>query len=371
MRPNDQLPAVATGWPARRAVIAIAAALIVGLLGGAALVRPLAKSATAPVSQFVFVGQTLQAITDAGDLLWSHDFGTQVAEVYSLGGANQPLTDLDGDGSPEAIVPVQFGPRGRRASTSDELVVFGADGRKLWTVKAPESLRCSNDVFTGPWHIYAVAVSDQPGPKKVWVAFNHNTWCPSFVVELGADGQQLIRYAQTGWIRSLTSWKTPTGSYLVAGGVTNEDERPILTVVDGSGPPTMNPSINPRFNCEGLPTARPRAVFLLPNDEIGTVQGLPYAMVDRVQPIGNSLKVTPAAYAGTQLLEISPALRIVDFSFADSYWPAHRQLEQQGKILHSATACPQRLKRPIRSWTPLTGWQDLIITPTIRGNALQ
>jgi hypothetical protein len=62
MRPNDQLPAVATGWPARRAVIAIAAALIVGLLGGAALVRPLAKSATAPVSQFVFVGQTRRLV---------------------------------------------------------------------------------------------------------------------------------------------------------------------------------------------------------------------------------------------------------------------------------------------------------------------
>jgi hypothetical protein len=107
-------------------------------------------------------------------------------------------------------------------------------------------------------------------------------------------------------------------------------------------------------------------MFLLPNDDIGPVDSVAYSMVHDLRLVGDSVKATIHASRGGQIAELSPDLRISDFSFTDGHWVVHRQLEAAGLLHHPAADCPDRRERHIRSWTPLTGWQDHVVNPSIR-----
>jgi len=211
-----------------------------------------------------------------------------------------------------------------------------------------------------------MAVSERPGPKTTWVAFNHHTWWPGLVLEIGPDGQHRLRYAQTGWIHALAAWTIASGSYLAVGGVTNEHEQPTLALLDLAKAPATTPALAERFLCSGLPTAAPSAVFLFPNPETIGALGQPYTFVTQVQSMGHSLKASIDAAGGNQIVQLAADFTIADLSFSDQFWLNHRALEREGKIRHPAERCPQRLQQTIRRWMPETGWQEFKVVPTIR-----
>lgn len=343
-------------WVTLCVVLAVTGGLAVrlGFFGSISDITPTA---------FTLVGHALEARDNNGRLAWSHDFGVDVSQAP---GGPSLVVDLDDDGSPEVTVPVRFGLLGQLGTRSDALYAFSRDGQIRWSVTAQDWLTCGTETFSGPWQIRAFLSSKGPGPRTSWVSFVHHTWWPSVVLEIEPDGAQRIRYAQTGWITALAEWTPPSGSYLAAGGVTNEQEQPIVALVDLGKAPAMTPAIDKRFSCDDLPTAEPSAVFLLPIPETVTARNLPYSFVNKIDVVGEELKIAVEAKEGSEIIRLRADLTVADVAFSDTFWSTHRELELQGKIRHSAEKCSSRAEQIVRRWMPGTDWQDLKIVPTLR-----
>lgn len=315
-------------------------------------------------TEFVLIGHLLEARDSTRRVVWSKDFGVDVSPAGASGG--WMIADLDDNGTPEVIVGVRFAAIGQLASRSDVLYAFSRDGELKWSKTVPDTLACRTETFSSPWRIHAMAVSDRPGPKTTWVAFNHQTWWPGLVLEIGPDGTDRLRYAQTGWIRTLAAWTISSGSYLAVGGVTNDQEQPTLALVDLAKSPATTPAVAERFSCTGLPPAAPSALFLFPNPETVGARGQPYTFVTQLLVMGPTLKASVDAEGGAEIVQLTADFTIADVSFSDTFWLNHRELEREGKIRHPAERCPERLQQVIRRWMPDTGWQDFKVVPTIR-----
>ncbi len=347
---------------------AFGAAAVISL-GGAAftLLMPTRETPAA----FVLVGRSLEGRDHRGRVLWSHDFGSEVSRAVGTYQVEEPRgsdsvarVDLNGDGVLATLIPVHFG-RDGESHTLESLYAFSDDGRVLWSVSGDLKLSCGQKTFSAPWSISWVTVSGGPGPRRVWVAYRHHTWWPSFVVEISPTGSQTIRYVQTGWIMSLQEWHTPRGVRLVAGGVMNEHARASVAMFDPSGPPVMSPYVDAQFDCEDAPTASPDRVILFPALEVSQGLGSPYVMVQRMNEIGPDLRLE--INSGSVLAVVNADDRVRDLSFSDAYWLHHRALEVSGKLSHSVEACPERTRpAQIRSWTMAKSWQTYSI-PTEPG----
>ena len=46
----------------------------------------------------------------------------------------------------------------------------------------------------------------------------------------------------------------------------------------------------------------------------------------------------------------------------DSYWPAHRLLELERKLDHTAESCPGRVAPPVMLWSTEEGWTEVRTT---------
>lgn len=360
---------------AKRSAFLVGAAIAGAVCAGIVLGGVFTRARVSPLSAstvFVLMAHQLEANTADGRLIWSYTFDREVSGVADMDRVQSTpsdlavLADIDGDGSPEAIVPVRFSAAGQKSTESDTLFAFSQDGKVRWAISPPQTLGCAAESFSGPWQIRSVTVSREPGRKKVWVAFKHHTWWPSFVLEIDPDGKRFLRYLQTGWIYSLVPWETKSGSYLVAGGVTSDGDQPIVTMIDLSQPQTASPSGDPRFACPSVAQGSPAVSYLLPNDEITRASSRVYTHVSRLSVQGDMLKVVAEAGDGVRILNVAPDFSITDMSLSDSFWFNHRAFEETGQIRHPAAKCPELGPQLISRWTLKTGWQQLHVTPTLR-----
>jgi len=317
-------------------------------------------------ARVVFVGQTLEALDPTGAVVWSHAFaedvsGPRTSDRTPDGSNASAIVDLDGDGTLDAIVPVQFALDDEKGQVSDAVYAFDATGGVRWAVRPSVTFGCADERMSGPWRVHYVLVSPGPGRRTVWIAFDDETLWPGFVMEVQPDGRQLVRYAQTGWIMSLAWWTTGSGTYLVAGGMSNEYNRPVVALVDPTAPPAMAPTTSRRFSCSGEPTARPLAFYVLPNNEITESSGRLYSPA-LVTALGTELKVT--VKDGPEVFFMGPDLRVARAMFSDGYWLQHQELERTGRISHTVDACPQLGEtQEVRSWTADGGWQTTTLRP--------
>lgn len=340
--------------------LGLALAFVVGIF---AIAQSTVRAVTTPV-EVTIVGTRVQALDRNQRLIWSHELGV-AATLAESSGAKHDVRDLDGDGDSEVIVPVRFGPQGRTASRSDSLLAFAQDGRLRWAITPENAFACSGERYAGPWQITALAIPVESGRGAGWVAFSHHTWWPSFVLEFKPDGTSSVRYVQTGWVFALAAWRTATGSYLAAAGVTNEHNQPIVALLDLAGDPSMTPFVHKRFACDGTPAGQPAAVLLLPNPETLAPRGRSYGYVRRLDVVGQELKVAIDADGGNVILHVGPDFSVRDLSFSDEYWMTHRALEQSGGI-HPADKCPWVVQQTVRDWRPSSGWREILIRPTVR-----
>lgn len=220
----------------------------------------------------------------------------------------------------------------------------------MWAVRPDTMLSCGGEVFRAPWRLSAAIVSRESRPLRVWAAFHHHTWWPSFVLEIAPDGTPAMRYVQAGWVRSLAEWPTVAGTMLAAGGVTNEWGRASVAVVDVAGPPALLPTEEPRFRCDVSGTVPPRLVALFPEHKVSRASGHPYVMVQGLVRQGPDLRVEINGVQAIAMLE--PDAGVTSLRMGDEYWPAHDALTRAGTLDHLAPDCPERTQpRELRTWT--------------------
>lgn len=307
-------------------------------------------------------GTSLEGRNTAGQVVWTHQFPEAVSrlELWALGDgrSTDSVIDLDltGDGALDHLVPVRFG-TAEKPATSDALFLFGGDGKVIWSFQpAQQVVNCGDQAFEGPWQLSDVAVSSDPGPKRVWVAFRHHTWWPSFVVELTSSGGQSLRYVQAGWVMTLAEWQTDLGPVLVAGGVLNEHRRASVVLVDMTGPPSVSPAADPQFRCVVQNAVPPRQISLFPTMDVVEAQGHAFPIVYRANVIAQQLLVE--ADNGKSVVTLAQNGQVLSHKTGDDYWVQHRALSATNRLDHSVENCPEVLQpREIREWTPTSGWR--------------
>jgi hypothetical protein len=350
-----------------------AAFLVLGIAIGATAVALIRFSIPGRPDRFEIVDNTLTAYTQAGTPVWRYSFGRTAihpptSRLFTAAG------DVDGDGGTDVVVAVRFAPPMSKSATSDAIFAFRRDGSLIWQVQPVLQLSHKGQAFDGPWQVMDFRISPDRGRPRVWIAYNHLTWRPGFVLEVEPTGRSLLRYVQSGWLHGLGVWSTSAGALLAVGGVSNEYSRASVTLLSVDGEPAQSvPNGDGPIICEGCPRGNPHAFFLFPVSELATSVYLrPYSWARQLAQDGTHLKVaTDEGFGAGSVVSISPDLRVVEFEKADRYWQAHRMFEQQDRIGHTAEACPERaVAHEIRQWTPDDGWTAYTITSQMAVPAL-
>ena len=347
------------------------------------LVRPGplgARSGAAAVEAVALSGTRLTALTGEGRALWSHDFGRPVvarkdpprgafAQTFAWG-------DLDGDARSELLVSVLFGDTATNGPRPhDELFAFSSEGRVLWSRRLDDELTFGAGRFGPPWFDpgpasdmgRSVSLFEVDGRKRVAWAQCHHTWWPSILTVLDAKGQLVSRWVHAGVIYTVVPAQVGGEPRLLVGGVSNSREAGFLAVLDarrvsGAGP---EPQGSP-YECLACEPGRPLRYFSFPPSEL-LLAIAPYNHVFdvRADAGGVEVRTMEASTLETSLhmqgiSRFSSALALEHASWSSGWDSRHRELEQEGRIHHSAEQCPNRLGRPrVREWTPDSGWREL------------
>jgi hypothetical protein len=246
-----------------------------------------------------------------------------------------------------------------------ELFVFSPTGEFRWRMIREDSYRFASETFSPPWVSGSLLVHDVGGEPRIAWALHHYTWWPSILVLLNEEGGLMGRFVNSGWITRTALSKHPDGDRLLAGGVSNSRSGGMLAVLDATSIDGGSPEEpGSEFECQDCPGGNPHRYFVFPRSHVNIASGLPYNETAdiRVTSAGISVSVRegPPASDIAWVYDFSTEFELRQVTPSDSYWPAHRMLELEGKIDHSAESCPQRTPPPVRSWTPERGWTDVV-----------
>lgn len=337
---------------------------MVAVIAASAFAYTSFRQVSLPDDQALFLsGRVLEVRERNGRLAWSHRFDRDVTLRATDDSTGVMSVDLDDDGWPDWVVSLRFSQSA--TSVNDVLYAFNSTGNVMWTVDVKErQLTCGGETFRGPWSIDAVAASAAPDGRRVWVAFNHHTWWPSFVIEVTPDRRQVMRYVQSGWVLGLTEWQTDQGAVLAAGGVLNEHRLASVVVVDPHGPPSMLPATESTYACDMTGTVAPRQAVLLPVRDAKLAVGHAYDLVGDVSVKDGRLHAS-LYHDRSGTLVLTPDGRVDDFYVELSHTREHELLWIAGTLDHHPDGCPYLLRPELRVWTPGTGWSTLLMNPAV------
>jgi hypothetical protein len=349
---------------ARNRVAAWAAFVAVTIIVAAVIGFRAAPRFVGHPARFEFDGKDLVAITEGGWIVWRHSFDRLVQFPST---SSRRIMTRQVERSEEAIVPVRFAAGSNQMMETDAVYAFRDDGSVIWKVQPTVRLADDTQTFTGPWHVYDVVASPAAGPKRVWIAYSHNTWWPAFVVEVAPDGRQRIVYVQAGRIYSIGLFATPTQTFLAVGGTVNEYRGASLALLGVDDPPSQSVrTAQTGLTCAECPvTATPRAFFVLPRSELSRTIARPSGWISHIDQIGGNLVFsTDEGFLEGAIGVITPTLSVTRYDWSDRYWEMHRTLEEQGRISHMAGDCPERnAPVDIRTWSAAAGWGHATVTP--------
>jgi hypothetical protein len=358
----------------RRRIPALLLAALTLFASGALWGHRQARSADLP-TEFRVVGNRLQALTSEGVELWSHDFGRDVMPPSESARMAPFVVDLDDDGEMEVLALIRSALPGRQPMMSDGVFCFRANGELRWTAVPGETLWFDGQSYGAPWLVEDIALSQTGPDRRIWIALTHNTWWPSYVLEIAPDGRTAVKYVQPGRIASLAHWVTPAGGILAIGGTINSNDRATLVLLHDGDPPASFPGPPDGYlACSRCPTAQPRKVIQFGVSEVAGLftNHVPYVMALSVR--GNVLRadVNEAPLKGARAIAtLSPNLALTTMSYGDAFWRLHRDLEEAGRLHHAFESCPERHRaRVAREWTPTHGWRELAVQadPAARQN---
>ena len=344
-----------------------AAFLVLGVAIGATAVALIRFSIPGRPDRFEIDDNLLTAYTQSGVPVWTYAFA-RTAHHPATSRTFTSQGDIDGDGSTDVVVAVRYAPPQSKSTYSDAILAFRRDGSLIWQVQPVLQIAHKGQTFDGPWQVMDFRISPDRARPRVWIAYNHVTWRPGFVIEVEPNGRNLLRYVQSGWLHALQYWPTAGGTFLAVGGVGNEYSRASVALVNVDGEPAQSvPNEDSPLACEGCPRGDPHAFFLFPPSELTILYNRPYSWARRLVLDGPHLKIaTDEGFGEGSIVGISPDLRVVEFERADRYWQAHRTFEKQGRIAHTADDCPERaVAHEMQVWTARGGWTQYTVTSRI------
>ena len=358
----------------RGAVVALVSSLSVVIVVALVMVWRGGASRTAQPERVMLVGSRLTAFDASDRELWSQTLPDLLPQSrigsWRVGAERARLADLDGDGQREVLVAAHMDAApGSSLSMRSELRCYSSKGQLLWQYEPTRKLKFREREFEGPWYIDDMVISAEV-PRKIWLAVIHNTWWPSFVVELDAAGHETLRFVNSGTVLALLEVSTARGAFLVAGGVNNEPYAAIMAVLDLKQPFAVSPQApGSKFECVECPAGSPAAYFVLPRSELNVVEKFalnPVADVNRVgqQVVAGVMELNVAGVLGIFEFSLEPEIKPMRLTYSDSYWLRHREHEQAGDLKHSAEQCPDRTQpKLVRRWTPDSAWTTVRVPP--------
>ena len=358
-----------------------AAAVILVLILTAFLVSSSRHPAQQSVpAKITFKDSGFDVLDDAGHLLWTHLFNKRLrSDVLPKAGDYQSLEemaridDFFGDGGREVLVVLPFS----LGQNPDDLYqpeadFFDARGKPLWSYIPRKTYQFGDHALEGPWIISAIFVSDRNAKRDIWVASLHFIWGNTIVAQLNPlTGAETVRFVNTGSIHILNEMKTPAGAFLLAGGFNNEYDSGSLAVIDENKPAAVSPqTAGTRHKCMNCPSGDPDYYFVFPRTEINLTERVYENSVRQIDVPGDAIEVynaqtiDPDSNRVVYSLRIQPSPEIVSLRYDSGYDMLHRELSAQKKLDHSLKIAPNELHpKPVRMWTPASGWVDLPVKP--------
>lgn len=376
----DRAAAPARKWlavPNSTTVISVAVLLLISVLGYFVWAKRSTQADVKRPAVAAYSGPFLIVKDRQGNELWRYKFS---ADLQVQGEELEPsrhirFVDVDGDGSVETLAAVGFLQHsGRPRNSQTELLCFSSDGNLRWRFAPREEFTFGGKAYSPPYIVSTVFVPQGESEKDIWVAFVHNTWWPTLLVKVDAQGRELARFVNSGYIYALAELKNAAGHFVLAGGVNNEYDSGMLAVLRADNPTGVSPQTpGSPFACQNCPKGESYRYLIFPRSELNRLTPSAYNKVVGIDILQNRTKVMtrevedPRYGFSEAIFEFSHGFELLLAQPGDSYWNLHRILEQEGRVRHSGRNCPDRDGLPTpREWRQ-GRWHDMtLVVPSSR-----
>jgi hypothetical protein len=334
-------------WMAMGAIVAL------GLVGTGMLLTS-AKPASGPPVRADFSGNSIRAWDISNRMVWQYQFPQPLATVTTADAVqtgNVRVYDLFGNGQKEVLAVARFAPnQSVDEIPAEALYCFSQAGKVLWKYEPNITLTFGSRRYGPPWMLGDLVVSDNPGPKTIWLLGVDPIWSKSFVARIDAQGQASVQFVNSGMLASLNRISTPQGNYLWMGGFNDEYDSGSLAIMRDTQLFASSPQTpGTRYACIGCPPGSPLAYFVFPHYEIGRLLH-PVDYIQQIFPEGNIVQIVQAEVSNVDTViyafsnTISPA--VMSVSYSETFWPHYQELKKNGKIHEPLSKFPDRLHPP-------------------------
>lgn len=287
---------------------------------------------------------------------WRHDFPSD--RTTAIPGLEQAWAVMAGT-RPQVLAATAASTRRDGAIDGGALMAFSATGELLQTFTFDDEVAFADAAFTRPWGLTAFAVESAP-PHRIAVAGHHYVWWPGIVTVLDAEWHRRGTFIHPGWIETVR-WLSPTS--LLIGGYSNARDGGMLAILHPDELEGQAPE-EPRtqYYCETCGSKRPVRMITLPRTEVNRAAGAPFnravIQVSKSRVTARTVEVASEQGPADAIYEFTLGLDLIAATFSERYWDMHRALEVQGKLAHTAAACPERAgPNVVETWDRLHGWQ--------------
>lgn len=330
------------------------------------------RERSGPVEQMGFNGTMLLAKDARGSILWTYDFGQPLYPSPDDTQQRISIVDLGPDRQRDVLVEVPFRSR-QGGSSSDALYCFSARGKFRWRHVFNDEMRFGGHDYGPPWTVptspSALMVTTDGDTASIWSAAEEVFWSPSTLIQFDRDGHRLAQFTNWGHITVLKRVHNASGSYILAGGISNQCDCAMLAVLREDHASGSSPAREPAYACENCPEGMPYRYLLFPRSELTELSGTAYNNLKLIQVdngyvwVGvsetSSLAVPGADW---EKYDLSENFVPQSFTVSDHYWTLHRQMEAEGKIHHTIAQCPERrLPKKVSLWSSEHGWQEILV----------